>query len=233
MICKEFNCLIDSYLKGKLPEAEQEAFEFHYFGCDPCFTALKIRQHLPQGIGHMESPLPLVMPLWRRWQTLSALAALFIVVILGIWFISGHGDEKTRYNLTAVPAPLYMTAETRGETTTTSAQFFSQAMAFYQQKNYRQALTHLQAIGTTTNTQVIFFRGICLLYTDQWETAINDFDQILKQQNTSYQDETLYYKAIALIRLNKIADARVVLETLMTLFSPYAAKAKDLRNKLN
>ena len=38
--------MIDEYLVGELPEAEREAFELHYFGCDAYFQELKQREQL-------------------------------------------------------------------------------------------------------------------------------------------------------------------------------------------
>ena len=51
--------------------------------------------------------------------------------------------------------------------------------------------------------------------------------------NASYYDEAIYYKAIALLRMNKKNKALEQLKHLAGMFSPYASEANTLIEKIN
>ena len=51
--------------------------------------------------------------------------------------------------------------------------------------------------------------------------------------NPSYYDEAIYYKGIALLRLNKKKQALEQFNNLASMFSPYSKKARVLIGKIN
>jgi len=98
-------------------------------------------------------------------------------------------------------APAYMQSETRRAL---QDETFRSAMSLYNNKQYTEALKLLNAVnGGSANPQVLFFKGICSLQTDDPKSAIKRFDVIIKNMNPSYYDEAIFYKGIALLRLNK------------------------------
>ncbi len=46
--------IIDSYLAGRLSDADREAFEAHYFECDECFAEVEVAERLRAGIRAVE-----------------------------------------------------------------------------------------------------------------------------------------------------------------------------------
>ena len=79
------------YLAGRLPEAEANAFERHYFDCALCAEALEMGTKLRAGFG--KSPIAAARPaspvaLVRRWLPLAAAATIALVGI-GVWQL-GH-----------------------------------------------------------------------------------------------------------------------------------------------
>jgi hypothetical protein len=96
------------YLVGRLTEAEAEAFEAHYFGCERCWAEVRTAQELraalrPGGATRAAARRP--------WMPFAAAAALLVAV--GAWmlvrpsggeraFRAGQGDELT-LTLSATP----------------------------------------------------------------------------------------------------------------------------------
>ena len=81
------------YLAGRLGEAEAEAFEAHYFGCDRCWAELRAAQEIRAALGPgKEQGRP---GFGRRWLPLAAAAAL--AASLGTWMlVRTPGGETER-----------------------------------------------------------------------------------------------------------------------------------------
>jgi tetratricopeptide (TPR) repeat protein len=107
-------------------------------------------------------------------------------------------------------------------------------MQYYNQGDYTKALEILKQIpAPSRNPQVIFFKGVCFLLVDELKNAVTELDIIIENMNASYYDEAIYYKAIALLRMNKKDKALEQLKHLAGMFSPYAPKARELIEKVN
>lgn len=241
MTCSEFTSLIDSYLQGNLPDEKLEAFEQHYFECDLCYAELKVAERL------ISKEVPIVIegraakPLfgfdWKLTRKpMLAFAVFFVMAITAILVIVINHSSRLRllYNLSDFSPPVYIQSEIRGQGISRINGAFARAMAHYNRKEYSHALDILKGIpGSAQNPQVIFFKGICYLLTDELHKAIKEFDNIIEDMNPSYYDEAIYYKAIALLRSNKKEKALEQLNHLAGMFSPYTPKAKKLIDKIN
>ena len=107
-------------------------------------------------------------------------------------------------------------------------------MNYYKKKQFSEALGVLEKIKNEKgNPQITFFKGTCYILTGNLKTAIKNFDIIINDMNPSYYDEAIYFKGIALIRMNRIKEAKNNLENLAQMFSPYASRAKLLLEKIN
>jgi len=242
MNCKEFTSLIDSYMQGNLSENEekQEAFERHFFECDLCFAQLKAVERLYSKeipitvkIGSREAK-PLSGFSWAdKWKPALAFASVLVLVLTAVLVsIIDHSNRlKLLYRISDFPPPGYIQGETRDPGTDG---VFTEAMGHYNRKEYSRALKILKEIqDPVQNPQVIFFKGICFLLTDQLKESIKEFDLIIEDMNPSYYDEAIYYKATALLRLDKKEKALEQLNHLAGMFSPYAPRARALINKIN
>ncbi|MGD2086205.1 MAG: zf-HC2 domain-containing protein [Candidatus Aminicenantes bacterium] len=235
MTCKEFASLCDSYLRGNLSEEKQEAFELHYFECDGCFARLKAAERLHCKevpiVTAVKTPAFEWSELWK-WKPLLAAAAALVVVVLSSIFIIQHSQHmKLIYDISTFSPPVYMKSETRGPET---SETFAEAMQYYNQGDYTLALEKLKQITTASgNPQVRFFRGVCFLLVNELKNAVTELDIIIENMNASYYDEAIYYKAIALLRMNKKDKALEQLKHLASMFSTYAPKAKELMEKIS
>lgn len=97
------------YLAGSLSEAEAEAFEEHYFGCDACWKAVQrgaeIRSALSQSPAVAEKTTPTVsrQSIKRRtwWPALAAAAVILVAV--GLWKFPPVTQPITEAGRTAEP----------------------------------------------------------------------------------------------------------------------------------
>ena len=80
--CDFDEAMAERYVAGRLAEAEAEAFEAHYFGCDRCWREVRTAQELRSALEPARSPRALR---GRPWIPLAAAAAL--VGALGTWML--------------------------------------------------------------------------------------------------------------------------------------------------
>jgi tetratricopeptide (TPR) repeat protein len=244
MLCSDFNAGIPAYLEERLQDGELEAFEMHYFECDLCFAQLKLEERLFS----KEISIPLKHAgagkrtggifgwNWRPLTALSTIASILLAVVLSAVYFIGSFNKAERleeyYRISQFSAPVYITSETRREGSSsapTTMSAFNEAMNHYNTGDYSRALEIFGAIPAAgKNPQIGFFKGVCHLLEDQLEEAIKEFDDIVEAMNPSYYDEAIYYKSIALLRLDRSDDALLNLRNLSGMFSPYASKAKKL-----
>jgi tetratricopeptide (TPR) repeat protein len=235
MTCKEFASLTDGYLRGDLPEEKQEAFELHYFECDSCFAWLKAVERLHSKevliVTAVKKPAFAWSELWKWKPLLAAASALLVVVLSSIFVIQHSRHMKLIYDISTFSPPVYVESETRGPET---CEAFAEAMQYYNQGDYTRALQILKQIpASSRNPQVIFFKGVCFLLKDELKNAVTELDIIIENMNASYYDEAIYYKAVALLRMNKKDKGLEQLKHLAGMFSPYSPKAKELIEKVS
>lgn len=232
MKCSEFTNLVDGFLSGDIPEEKREAFEAHFFECDACFAELKIRERL------YSKEIPIVTAgkkpalAWiRHWKPALVLSSFLFLLISSWLVVNNYKQAKFLKGISSVPAPVYIRSEIRN---TAQDEIFSNAMSLYNDKQYGKALKMLNAGDIEPdNPKMLFFKGICSLETDDPRTAIKHFNVIIENMNPSYYDEAIFYKSIALLRLNKKKAALDQLNNLAAMFSPYAQKAKDIIAQIN
>lgn len=229
MTCSEFTSQMDSYLEGKISEEKRELFEAHYFECDNCFANLKLRERL------YSKEVPIILKgkktfwVWGL-KPLLVLSSFLFVVVSSLLVIDNYREEKFLFEISGVEPPAYIQSETRNAL---QNETFGKAMSLYNNKQYSEALELLNVIDTSSaNPQVLFFKGICSLQTDDPKTAVRHFNIIIKNMNPSYYDEAIFYKGIALLRLNKKKQALEQFNNLASMFSPYSKKARVLIGKI-
>src|SRR5262245_36020547 len=77
--------MIEKYLAGKLAQAEGEAFEQHYLGCQRCFDELRfhhataIELKTQRGVSAWKTAVA-----WTGWRTWAAAAAFLVVALASV-----------------------------------------------------------------------------------------------------------------------------------------------------
>ncbi len=226
---EEFKKHIDDYLLDTLDDSSVEEFEAHYFECDECFLELQTHERL------VTKNVPIFLEastaksrFWLR-NPLLTFGSLFIAATLFIFIFNSYRLNQKLEEISSFSPPLYLQSEIRGNQPEAN---FPLAMTAYSHKKYRASLDYLKNIEEKNNPQVLFFTGMNHLLLKKNEQAIAAFDLIIDAMNPSYYDEAIYYKAIALVRLNKIEHALREFDNLSRMYSPFAPRAKRMIEKL-
>ena len=84
--------LAEAYVAGTLPEAEQDAYEQHFFGCSMCLAQVQTLQELADRL--RQQPAPVVLhrppaPGWTSGPWLGLALAASLVAAFGWWWQGG------------------------------------------------------------------------------------------------------------------------------------------------
>lgn len=261
MSCEEFDKpeILARYSAGQLSEAESQAWEEHYFGCDRCFADLQSYQAIRQELA-AAAPAIRQEVLQRQqqeaaraagrshpWQWLLAgLAVAALLGAFGLWTSFHRREHVAAPDIArATPAqsyeewarfepPKYQPLQLRdaaGEPAGNST--FSRAMRRYQQHEFKEAQSELQAVVTAepTRTEARFYLGACELFDGQPAAALANL-QPVTTADSPYQEEARWLMAKAYLRQHSLADARRELTALVTGGGDWAGQAKQLLAQL-
>lgn len=228
MDCKKFESLTEKYLEGELHKKDIEPFEEHYFTCDKCFYFLKLNENLKEkraSIVLKEKRFPVLGTIFKPAMILSS----FLIVFFSAFLFFNHRIEvKEIEKISSFSPPLFISSEIR------SGNFnrgFENAMSLYKNSDFSGALKMiLKTDGSSP--KIIFFKGILHLLNKKPQEAITYFDEILNRMDPSYFDEAIYYKGIALLKLNEKQRSIEELKKLTDMYSPLSKKAKILIEKI-
>ena len=87
------------------------------------------------------------------------------------------------------------------------------AFKLYSQRNYLEAMVNLKytLVNNPGDNEVNFYLGICLLLTNKPRDSIREFNIILESENDPLINDAKWYKALALIKLDRIPQAKRLL----------------------
>ena len=112
--------LAEAYVAGTLPEAEQDAYEQHFFGCSMCLAQVQTLQELADRL--RQQPAPVVLhrppaPGWTSGPWLGLALAASLVAAFGWWWQGGVNRPPapaiaTGSGTSPTPAPIPTPAPT-------------------------------------------------------------------------------------------------------------------------
>jgi tetratricopeptide (TPR) repeat protein len=104
------------------------------------------------------------------------------------------------------------------------------AASLYNKKEYATVLPILEnEIADNPNeTQLILATGVCYMQTGQYNFAINFFDQIANGK-TAFASKAQWYKALVLLKQNKLADCKLALQQIPNNADDYASTVELLK----
>jgi len=235
MNCRLFVSLIDFYLRGELSEAECSEFEKHYFTCDGCFTQLQIQSLFIAKDVRVHLPEKKRAFVFRPAFVFPSLLGLLLLGLVATHFINiRYYDRLSRFT-----PPPFMGGELRAGPGDASLprreKQFRRAMDLYSRLQYPGALAILQRLRSEDPAvpKVDFFTAVCLLLTDEPESALELFDGLIKEMNPAYYDEAIYYKGMALLKMHDKTRALVQFRNLEGMISPMATPAREMVRRLS
>lgn len=103
------------------------------------------------------------------------------------------------------------------------------AIYLYKIHKYIKALNEFEMISAKHPDEVNaqFYSGLCFYHLGQNVNAINKFDAVLKNKETEFNEETNWYKALTLLKLKNITDAKKVLKSIVQENGFYKTKAEE------
>lgn len=120
------------------------------------------------------------------------------------------------------------------ETKDTVSTLFVAGLKLYDQSKYEDANSDFSKIKSSEETfyDAQFYSGVSFLALEKADSAIQKFNYVLGFPTQEYYDDAQWYKALALVKQNKTADAKALLKILETSSATYKDKAKKLLKDL-
>jgi hypothetical protein len=176
-----------------------------------------------------DTPKSKVVP-FNKWWLAAAAAAIGVIVVIANFFSSSTVfNNQTLYaqytsNVESLPSV------ERGNSTDS---LFIEAANLYNQKNYTKALPILLDIVSKKQNekQLLLAAGVCYLKTEKIDSALAIFNTLSTQQ-TVFKDKATWYKALILLKQNKLTDSYNTLLLISTDADDYKA-AKELMEKID
>ena len=106
----------------------------------------------------------------------------------------------------------------------------SLAITAYNSGQYQEAAAMLERVlkKQPANRKAAFYAGVSYLSLEQPEKAIDKLNVAIDDENCAYYESALWYKALALVKLNKKKKAGEILEKIITLKRTYKEKAEEM-----
>jgi len=251
--------ITEKYLLGRLTEAEQGAFELHFFECERCFEEVEavraLQTELRRAASAIREQASRRQNVFWHWAWAPA-AALAIFFVIGIgWWIGRpkvapveppapvvhlptpkpvpQASVPSLAELAQVRPPEYVPGVLRGAEDE-AMQRFRASMRDYVKGNYAAAIPGLRA-ASKLNPQasdISFFLGICYLLTDQTDAAIKQLRGTAALGDSPYLEETHFYLAKCSLRKGDLRAARNELEKTIPLQGEREGEARELVQQL-
>ncbi len=241
--------IIENYLQGKLTEEKRREFESR-LAKDPDLAKdtenmrLLIAGILAAGQEQMKDELQKIhqevieqkvkrIPIRRYALATAAVIALFIVSALFLKVFNTQLPPEKAYDKFY---HLYSSDNmTRSSESNTMDADISDAFETYNAGNYQTALAGFEKIINTdeSNMEVHFYAGLSLMELENFDKAEMHFNYIIENQGIIYLKSATWYKALCLLKLDKVPDSKQVLTIISDdTSSPYAKDAQKLLKSL-
>ncbi len=104
-------------------------------------------------------------------------------------------------------------------------------LQFFQKRNYKQAIPLLQS--QTGNLVAEYYLGISYIETEQFSQAEKAFDIIIERESNLFTEQAQWYKALCMLKLHEVTDARQLLTNIKNSTSIYNNVAEEILKKLD
>ena len=175
----------------------------------------------------MESSQKSVIPLWaKNAMRVAALLILFAGVYqVFLTFTGVNTSEVYDDYFEAYEAP---SLERDGN----ESPNWKSVIASYSKKAYKESLPLLQqSEGEVPDYLIAFYRGISLMALQQpdLEQAVQNFNAVLASDN-DYRQQAEWYKALALLKMEKVEEAKTILKSIVAQKNYQYEKAESILN---
>ncbi len=253
---------IERYLKGKMKQEEQQAFEKE-METDPSLK--KAVEDAYVFLLAMENEEALTADLKDSWQKLQAIrttsevdwentedkktflslfsptmlkwakwAALVVFAIGGAAYWGFFGNDQSLFETYYEKPPNTLVFKERGATSGEKPQQLRKIMEYYENAEYKRALPLTKKyLADHQNPDLAFYQGVMLIETNHPEKAIEVFGGLQKDKGKP-EAKVLWYNALAYLANKQEQKAKKQLQLLLESSAPrYHEDAQNLLQKLN
>ena len=205
----------ERYAACRMTAGEAEQFEDHFVACAECQNEVRFASAIVTGLpprppmAHSQpvGSKPVRTRFWRGAAGLAMAAGLAGVLLLR------QGPRPAVLALGGVAEPpTYLGIPVRDGGSQQDA-VFEAAMIAYGKHEYAAAAAGLRSALAAGQDSVAaqFFLATSLLLDDRPSDAASEYERVLAHGDTPYRAESRYYRAKALLRLGRLADAKAEL----------------------
>ena len=199
----EERAVVERYAARTLSESETELFEEHLLTCATCQSEVRLAAGIRAGLSAAGRP--------RRTSRFvaGAGAGLAIAASIAVLLIVQSEPEPYLIELGAVAErPIYLGVPVRG-VGSESDSLFTAAMSSYGAADFQDAEVQLRRVVALDDDALPahFFLGATLLELGRPDEAETQFAWVVQRGETQYVQEAHYYRAKALLRLGRAAEA--------------------------
>lgn len=206
----------ERYVAHRMAAPEAAAFEDHFVTCAECQDEVRFASAIIAGLPHTQAATPGPRAARRMASRFWIGAGLAIAAGLATFMILRSGPQSELVALGAVrEPPMYLGIPVRSAGAQRDS-LFEVAMESYATRRYTAAATGLRAALAAGEDSVPaqFFLATSLLLDSRASEAVDEFQRVLSHGATPYSAEARYYRAKALLRLGRGADAEAELARL-------------------
>ncbi|MCC7454958.1 MAG: tetratricopeptide repeat protein, partial [Crocinitomix sp.] len=152
---------------------------------------------------------------------------------------TNNNIHYTRHELTGIAADQENGSVERKDLIETEVEipymsYLNKTMEYFSKSNFKQALTRFLIIieQYPADANALFYGGLSYFNLGQYEEAINFFNKVLASNLYIFQEESLWYKTKALLKLNKKAEANLLLDELIIRDGFYVQDAIQLKKQI-
>ena len=204
----------EQYAARRMVVEDAEAFEDHFVTCAACQDEVRFASAIVSGLpsAHVATPLPARSR--RAWLWGGGGVALAAGLATLLIFRPVSRREFVALGGVREP-PVYLGIPVRGAGAQPDS-LFEAAMDSYAKRHYSAAIEGLRAALAAGQdaAPAQFFLATSLLLDNQAREASGAFERVLTQGESPYRAEARYYRAKALLRMGRAADAQAELARL-------------------
>ncbi len=228
---KELDQLIDKSILGRLSQDEKSKLNAYIMENPDIKSEIKMRADVMKGLEYnADQDFRSLLDKIHDEEILSSFKSstkksIMIVLIvlgafLGIFLLLKYINSSSKNTPKPSPA-LYAnyfkaftpSVETRNPDNAQEA-IYQNFIEAYRAKDYRRSLEIIRPVLDNSDNNALLLAGISAMQTDKIQEAIGYLDQIIKNNDFYFIDHAKWYKALALIKTNKLQEARILLEEL-------------------
>ncbi|MFZ0428132.1 MAG: hypothetical protein WAO20_08435 [Acidobacteriota bacterium] len=223
MKCNEIP--LPELIRGELPESAVAAIQVHLDGCRLCRERARV-------MAALETAGAMPIRPGRSWMRVAAVAALLLLALSlaallrsGSTIPSASGRAAGWATGRAYP---FIGLSVRGALRTSDHDRM-EAFAAYRRGDYRAAARWFAR--SEGDGESDFYLGVSLYLLDEPEAALTPLIEAAETQK--WREAALWYRANALLKLDRLPEARRQLETVAQEGGEFAEEAEDLLRRLD